>query len=63
MALLASYMDYAEKMSLADFLSDMVFTDMESDISVPEKSGSEDFKEFMKKYRNGLAAQKSIAEI
>lgn len=63
MALLAAYIEYAEKASLADFLNEIVFTDMESVVCKPEKSGSEDFEAFMKKYKNGLAAQKAIEQI
>lgn len=63
MALLAAYMDRSEGLSLADFLNSRIFADMETCVCIADGIGADDFAQFMKNYRNGLAAQKSVTDI
>ena len=42
-----------------DFLDEKVFADMEVTTSQPEKTGSEGYKKFLERYKNGLAAEKA----
>ncbi len=60
MALLAAFMLSGER-ELADWLSEKVFANMESETISPDKIGEEGFKRFMENYRNGLKAQYAAA--
>ncbi len=60
MALLAAFMLSGEK-ELDVWLSDKVFTEMESVTISPDKIGAEGFKRFMENYKNGLKAQYAAA--
>ena len=59
MALLAAYMELSQQQGLEDFLEKRVFADMTSTTSQPDKAGSEGYKKFLGRYKNGLAAEKA----
>lgn len=63
MALLAAYMIKGEGLTLPDWLESKVFAGMERISAAPDKAGSEGFRKFMERYKKGLAAQKTAAEI
>ncbi|MGN0585919.1 MAG: xylulokinase [Oscillospiraceae bacterium] len=58
MSLLASYMLDGGGKSLADWLDEKVFADMERYVLTPDKDGSEGFDKFMERYISGLAAER-----
>lgn len=60
MALLAAYMICGKGRSLAKWLDSEVFTNMEENTYLPEKSGSEGFEAYMERYKEGLNAEKSF---
>ncbi len=60
MALLAAFM-LSEEKKLDVWLSENVFSQMESETISPDKIGTEGFKRFMENYRNGLKAQYAAA--
>ena len=62
MALLAAYMINGKGMSLADFLDNSVFSQMQTYELSPDAKGSADFNNFMLNYKNGLKAQRLTSE-
>lgn len=58
-SLLAAYMINGKGRSLADWLDSEVFADMEKHTADPDEKGIHGFKEYMKRYNAGLAAEKS----
>ncbi len=54
MALLAAYMLYGKGRSLADFLDEEVFSDMEKTELYPCSDGTKGFISFMERYKKGL---------
>lgn len=63
MALLAAYSVKKGGKSLPEWLDGEVFKGMKKNISVPEKSGAEGFKKFMKRYTSALGAQRLLGEV
>lgn len=63
MALLAAYMMEDTALTLAEFLDEKVFAEMNVCTCVPEKSGAQDFERFMESYRRGLSVQRAASEI
>lgn len=63
MALLAAYMINKKGRTLADFLSEDVFSKSCSETLLPDKAGSDDFEKFMDNYRIGLSVQRKAAEL
>ncbi|WP_026297269.1 xylulokinase [Paenibacillus daejeonensis] len=63
MALLASYMDNkgAEE-SLADFLEQQVFANVEGETIAPETADVQGFETFIERYRKGLAIEQAAVE-
>lgn len=62
MALLAAFMDCGGEKSLPDWLNEEVFSGMEESSVSPAPAGVCGFEEFMKRYKNGLRAERCLAE-
>ena len=62
-ALLAAYMICGEGKSLSEWLDGNVFADMEKKTAQPEEKGSHGFREYMKRYNAGLAAEKKLGDV
>jgi sugar (pentulose or hexulose) kinase len=60
MALLAAYMVKGGGKTLADFLEEDVFADMEKTTLNPTADGERGFGEFMERYKKGLAAERAV---
>lgn len=60
MALLAAYMVCKDGKSLAKWLGSEVFANMEKSTAVPDEKGARGFAEYIKRYRAGLAAVKTL---
>ncbi len=63
MALLAAFMINKNGRSLADFLSEDVFSQSESETLLPDKVGHDYFESFMSNYKTGLSVQRAAAEL
>lgn len=63
MALLAAYMICGNGKSLADWLDESVFADMEKHTVAPDEKGAEGFAEYMKRYSDGLAAERKLGAV
>ncbi|MDE6727662.1 MAG: ATPase [Oscillospiraceae bacterium] len=63
MALLAAYSVCKNGRSLAEWLEEDVFADMEKITALPDERGARGFAEYMKRYRNGLDAEKALGRI
>jgi hypothetical protein len=55
-------MNKADNESLKDYLNDKVFNEAESITIEPQIEDVEGFKEFMKKYENGLDIERSAVK-
>lgn len=62
MALLAAYMRKGDGRNLEEFLSECVFADCRSVTVEPEEEDIKGFREFLARYRAGLAAEKAAVE-
>lgn len=60
MALLAAYMICKDGKSLAEWLDEKVFAGMEKSTAVPDEKGAKGFAEYIKRYKAGLAAAKTL---
>ena len=63
MALLAAYSVCKNGRSLSKWLDDDVFADMEKSVVLPDECGTRGFDEYMKRYRDGLNAEKMLGHI
>ncbi len=63
MALLAGFLEYSDKLTLSEYLSEKVFTHIESAVCLPDERGTADFEAFMADFRKGLSAQKAISDL
>ncbi len=63
MALLAAYMICGKEKSLPDWLDENVFAKMEKLTVAPDGKGAEGFKEYMKRYSEGLAAERKLGAV
>ncbi|MEE0947088.1 MAG: FGGY-family carbohydrate kinase [Acutalibacteraceae bacterium] len=63
MALLAAYMDDKQNLSLGDWLEAKVFANMNTLTKHPADEGVKGFKEYIKRYKAGLKAEKSLEEV
>ncbi|MCM1298347.1 MAG: FGGY-family carbohydrate kinase [Firmicutes bacterium] len=62
-ALLAAYTLCGKGRNLADWLDSQVFADMEKKTAIPDEKGSCGFKEYMKLYNAGLAAERKLGDV
>lgn len=60
MALLAAYSVNGGNMPLAEWLESAVFTDMDKHTLLPNEKGTRGFAEYMKRYTNGLDAERKL---
>ena len=61
-AILAAYMMNRQSETLADYLSDSVFTDSERTTVAPDNADIEGFGVFMQRYEAGLAIERKAVE-
>lgn len=54
MAILAAYVNYAEKMSLKDYLDNIVFKEVKTRTYVPSAKEINDYAEYVRRYQSGL---------
>lgn len=62
MALLASYLNHANKMSLSEYLNHYAFKDMEKITYTPSKEEIEKYKAYVSQYEKGLEIERSAIE-
>ncbi len=63
MSLLAAYMMADDGISLGDWLSRTVFAKTQSTDIAPNEEGIRGFKEYLKRYKTALAAEKKLEEV
>ena len=63
MAILANYANNNYNMNLSEYLEMHVFKDREVSIYTPNKKEVEDYKEYLKKYKNGLEIEKTAGKV
>ena len=63
MALLAAYMMKGNDISLGKWLSDCVFSEMNSTVVNPGEKGIHGFKEYLSRYKLALDAEKKLEEV
>ena len=63
MALLAAYMMTGNSISLGKWLSENVFSKVQTTVAIPDRNGISGFKEYLNRYRAAIEAERKLEEI